>query len=76
MSPAAVGFQVRRQTMKRRTGRGFILGILDDLDPAGLVERRCFFSRVIDRDRLPLYFHAGLEPMFLVRSLTNRAPCR
>jgi hypothetical protein len=72
MSPSPEGFQIRRHALKGWAGRGLVLGIFDDLDPAGFVKGSRFFPRVIDRDRLPLYFHAGLEPMFLMRSLTDR----
>ena len=37
MPTAAISFQVGRYTMERRTSRGPVHGILDDLDPAGLV---------------------------------------
>ncbi len=63
MSASPVHFQVRRHAMIRRSGRCFTLGILDDLEPARLVERRHLLPRVFERHGTSAQFHACLEPV-------------
>lgn len=72
MSPAPIGFKIRRHTLKRRASQGLVLGILDDPDPTGLVKRRCFFPWVFDRHGVTAQFNACLKPVFFVCSFTDR----
>lgn len=72
MPTAAIGFQFGRHAMKRRTGWGFALSILYDLEPARLVDRSGLLARVFDRRGVAAKFHAYLKPVFFVRSSTDR----
>lgn len=72
MTPGAIGVQNRRNPEERRSGERHALGLLHHLEPACLVKRRCFLSRVVNRRRLPAQFHACLEPVLLVRPLADR----
>jgi len=58
--------------MKRRPDGHFTLGVLDDLESARLVERRCLLARVFDRHGEAGEFHASLKPVLHVRTLTDR----
>jgi hypothetical protein len=58
--------------MKWWASQQITLGILDNLDPSGLVKDRSFFSRIIYGNGLSLYFHSGLESISLMRPLSDR----